>query len=503
MIREVPRPASERVARKIEHPAFTDLVFASGRSLRLSKFLASYVQPEDEVRFSLSLESSGFNSPELLIKSSSGRCLYQTVIGYAGRPRTDRQTHPYVQAEIPDGRLGLACLHLLCAAVRDYFYLPKRNSNDQDVNFYEVLKVKPESSLGDIRLAYRLRHLELVASNASKAAHAGMRRAMNLLAVPELQACHDALLADPKTPALFPFGGFGLILTAGTPSNGRFFVRRILSFIPTVKKRHLWVPLRKLNYLSDRAVHRDTRLKLEVTLDPILLPVGFRPEWNRWKHLIAAKVELEAQFVKTGKYVWKGGQWKLVTWETALAGTLEVTLPENLGASLLEAKKTHQRFGRHWDWIDRIRARLEQTPMEKAELERLAVEQGIPADFDVAHINWNPDYDAFYYQQLLHSAEQVYLFRDQYLFLLPSVLVAETPQAGHATYLFSRPENIDHFFRLYADTTREEILKNRNNSADRLGYLSRVVHGPDKKSWIGALKNWLGESTYAAAHVSR
>ena len=235
MITEVPSPAGERVARKIEHPAFTDLVFASGRSLRLSKFLASYVDPEDEVRFSLPVESDGFNSPELLIKSSSGRCLYQTLIGYAAKPRRDRQAHPYIQAEIPDGRLGFACLHLPCAAVRDYFYRPKRNDSDQGVSLYELLKVKPEASLADIRLAYRLRHLELVANNASKTAHSALTRAMNLLAVPELRACHDALLADPKTPALFPFGGFGLILVAGTPSDGRFFVRRILSFIPTVK----------------------------------------------------------------------------------------------------------------------------------------------------------------------------------------------------------------------------------------------------------------------------
>ena len=115
MITEVPRPVGERVARKIEHPAFTDLLFASGRSLRLSKYLASCVEPENEVRFSLPVESCGFNSPELLVKSSSGRWLYQTVIGYAAKPRTDRQTHPCVRAEIQDGRLGLACLHLPCA----------------------------------------------------------------------------------------------------------------------------------------------------------------------------------------------------------------------------------------------------------------------------------------------------------------------------------------------------------------------------------------------------
>ena len=109
-------PSAETVVRKLANASSTDLVFASGRSLRLSRFLASHVEPEDEVRFSLPFETNGFNSPELLIKSSSGRCLYQTLIGYAAKPRIDRQTHPYVQAEIPDGRLGLACLHLPCAS---------------------------------------------------------------------------------------------------------------------------------------------------------------------------------------------------------------------------------------------------------------------------------------------------------------------------------------------------------------------------------------------------
>ena len=136
--------------------------------------------------------------------------------------------------------------------------------------------------------------------------------------------------------------------------------------------------------------------------------------------------------------------------------------------------------------------------MEKSELEHLATEEGIPADFDVAQINWKPHYDPFYYQQLLVRAERIYLFRDQYLFLFPSAIVAETPQAGHATYLFSRPENINRFFHLYAPSTREAILKNRNNSADKLGYLGRVVHGSDNKAWIGGLRNWLGENARVA-----
>src|SRR4030095_14663418 len=168
-------------------------------------------------------------------------------------------------------------------------------------------------------------------------------------------------------------------------------------------------------------------------------------EWNRWKHLATVKVDLQAQFVRTGKYVHRSNVWRLLTWETALAGSLEVTLPEDLEANLLQARRTHQRFGKYSDWIDRVRIRLEQTPLERSELEGLAVEEGVPSDFDVAQINWRPDYDPFYYQHLLDRAERLYLFRDQYLFLLPSALVAETPQAGHATYLFSGPDSLADF----------------------------------------------------------
>ncbi len=205
---ESPQPA-ETVVHKLSNTKSTDLVFASGKSLRLSRFLASLVEPQDEVRFSLPFESNGFNSPELFIKSSSGRCLYQTLIGYAAKPKRDRQTHPYVQAEIPDGRLGVSCLHLPCGAVRDYFYRSNRNDSDGNHSLYEILKVRREASLAEIRLAHRLRHLELVANNAPKISHRALIRAMNLLSVPELRACHDALLADPKIQLCSPLAVSG------------------------------------------------------------------------------------------------------------------------------------------------------------------------------------------------------------------------------------------------------------------------------------------------------
>jgi hypothetical protein len=127
---------SETVVQKQENTNSTDLVFASGRSLRVSIYLASFISQGDQIHFALPVESRGCGNPELLIKPGSGHCVYQAVIGYAAKPRTDKMAHPYVQADIPDGHLGFSCLHLPCAVVRDYFYRQKRNNGDGDNSIY-------------------------------------------------------------------------------------------------------------------------------------------------------------------------------------------------------------------------------------------------------------------------------------------------------------------------------------------------------------------------------
>jgi hypothetical protein len=118
----------------------------------------------------------------------------------------------------------------------------------------------------------------------------------------------------------------------------------------------------------------------------------------------------------------------------------------------------------------------------------------MPGDFDVAQISWQPDYDAFFYQQLSRRARRLYLFRDEYILDLPRAIAVETPQLGHATYLFSKPENIEAFLAAYAATTKEAIRQNRANVADRLGFLGRVVHGSNPRLWLRTLKARLGEA---------
>jgi len=260
---------------------------------------------------------------------------------------------------------------------------------------YDVLRARHGASVSDLRLAYKVRELELLATGVPSSHRSALERAFNILAIEELRSCYDAMLVDPRSPISFPFSGFGLIFVSGVPRNDRFLARRIISFIPERKKRRFKLPLRKLTYYQDRALYRDSRAKLEMTLDPILLPIGFNPDWNRWKHLVGATADVEAEFVKTGKYYRRGGHWSLATWEIALPSRIQLRLPDNLEESLNVAQRTHHRFGQYSDWVSVIRERVEHLPVEKRELERLAAREEVPADFELAQINWKADYDPY------------------------------------------------------------------------------------------------------------
>jgi hypothetical protein len=81
-----------------------------------------------------------------------------------------------------------------------------------------------------------------------------------------------------------------------------------------------------------------------------------------------------------------------------------------------------------------------------------------------------PQYDPYFYRELSHRASRLYLFRSEFVFLIGEVMVVETPHGGHATYFFSRPQNIDLFLRRYASTSKEAIRKNQESIVEQLGY---------------------------------
>lgn len=477
----------------------TECVFVDGSSILVSRFLAAFIHSGDKLAFPLDTQAARVGTQIYVSGSDQGgrKEAFQAGIGYATHPKKDKRGNLFVSADVPDDLLGISAIHLPCEVIRDYFYVPNRQCSwNRQPSLYELLRVNPHVSLTELRMAFKLRALELRSTHASAGELRALERAFNILAQAELRVCYDALLNDLGTPALFPHGGFGSLLVAGGRSRDRttFYASRILAFLPERKTRRMLVPLRKCTFYNDRAVYRDARRKCEIVFDQAVLPLSWDPSWNQWKHLLGTKIGLHATFVQSGKYQRLGDTWRLITWETALPSRIETTVPVNIAEQINEARHIHHRFGQFASALDRIRARTESAPIERAELQTLCAGLGIPSDFDVGLITWKADYDAFYYRQVCKRARRVYLFRSEYIFDCEKAAIVEIPQLGHATYLFSKPRSMTEFLALYVGATREDILQNRSNVAERLGFLGRIIHGLKPQAWLKELKVRLGEA---------
>lgn len=478
---------------------------SQGAPLIVSSVLGRYLGAGDEIAAPLGGAEPG--GTELYVRKAASsrrlRDLYQAPIGYVTQPKEDKRKELFVTAEVRGSRLGITAVHIPCPAVRDYFYVADRHRDwEKQRPLYEVVGMPPAAGPAELRLSFKIRQMELQAGGATPNAHRGLERAYNILAHPELRACYDALLRDPEAPALFPYAGFGSLLVSGDQSRDEntFFVNRILAFRPELRRRRFRAPLRKFEFYRSHAIYRDARRKLELMVDQAAMPVTWDATWNQWKHLLAAKVEIDATFVHTGKFRMKSGAWDAVEWETALPSRLQVNLPANFQEQIETAKKTFHRFGQYSRAIEQLRVRIEREPVEKRQLDRMLGQLGVPGDFDVAQITWQPDNDPFFYRQLAKRARRVYLFRGEFIFEVGNGVVVETPQLGHATYLFAKPHNMESFLALYARVSKEDIRRNRENVAVRLGFLGRIVHGVNGRTWVKDLRAHLGETAdYAQA----
>ena len=127
--------------------------------------------------------------------------------------------------------------------------------------------------------------------------------------------------------------------------------------------------------------------------------------------------------------------------------------------------------------------------------------RNVPGDFDIAQVNWRPDYDSFFYQQLSGRALSIYLFRDGYIFELERGVVVETPQLGNATYLFTKPNSMDAFLAAYSGVSKDDIRRNRGNIGVKLGFIGRIIHGSNPRSWAKELRARIGEAVDFTAAV--
>lgn len=489
----------ERVASIARQRSPAVCVLTNRGKILVSRILAGHIMAGDEIAFPTPEGDTA--GPEIYVtKAHSGidRCLYQAPVGYVTQPKLDKRQQHFVSAQVEHGHLGISAILLPCEILREYFYrLPQEDAQAKGHNLYEILGVSSSAAPAEVRLAFKLRHLELTSTGAPHGEQVAAERAFNILGQPELRACYDMLLGDPEAPAVFPYGGFGAIVVSGERSRegNVFFANRILAFLPEHRSLRFHLPLRNCDFYDDRALCRDVRRNLEFWIDPAVLHTVWDSSWNRWKHLLSTRLEVDGTFVRSGKYRKRDGNWELVIWETALPSRLAAKLPADFPQQLETARTTYHRFGQYSRALEQIRSCLEHRAVETAELERMCSELNIPGSFDIAQISWHPDYDPLFYRQLSHRARRIYLFRCEYVFDLEKAIIVETPQLGHATYVFAKPRSVETFLTLYTKVTKDDIRRNRDNIGERLGFIRRLVHGTNPRLWLQEIRRQVDEKS--------
>ena len=58
---------------------------------------------------------------------------------------------------------------------------------------------------------------------------------------------------------------------------------------------------------------------------------------------------------------------------------------------------------------------------------------------------------------------------------------------------------MDSFLSLYTKITKDDIRRNRNNVAERLGFLGHVIHGINPRAWLKEVRQRVGEGIDLAA----
>lgn len=477
----------------------TECIFVDGTSIVVSNLFATFVRPQDEVVFPLDVRNDDSSTQICLHPNGSGQRsdILQSEIGYVSSPGDDGKDNVFVKAEVLRSAVGISAIYIPCEAVRNYFFVADRHRHwNQQRSLYELLHVDPKAPPAELRVAFQLRNLELRAANAPVAELRALERGFNVLARPELRASYDKLRNDPQFAVSFPYGGFGSLIVAGrlTRDGQAFYARRILSFGPRCTHRELQILTRKLRFYEHQALYWNPHQQLEILFDHALLPLSWDASWNQWKHLLGARIRVKAVFLQTGGYRRREDAWSLARREVAVPSRIDVSLPSDLTGKIDEARKIHRQMGRYAAVLKSLRERLESEPIEIGELREICSRLGMEDNFDVTLITWKPDYDSFFYRELRERARFVYLFREEYIFQLERAVVVETPQLGHATYLFTRPPSMAEFLATYREVAREDILQNRANAAEQLGFVGRLIHGRRHDVWLRELKRRLDEA---------
>ena len=193
-------PSTDVVRRRVScieaDPSSATCWFSSQDSLKLGRFIGGFVRAGDEIEFDPRSPLPLKECRVIQHRAQRPNELYFGSIGYAAQPKADKRGEYYVRAEVPESRLGLKQIHLRNEAVRDYFYFAnRRRPGCEEETLYDLLGTAHSASPTDLRLAWKVRLLELETDHQTRDLLRSIERAFNLLAHPD---CTVELNGPPR-----------------------------------------------------------------------------------------------------------------------------------------------------------------------------------------------------------------------------------------------------------------------------------------------------------------
>jgi hypothetical protein len=217
----------------------------------------------------------------------------------AAPPKTDRHGRGFVMLDASAAQHGISKVLVTAAQIRDYLYSADRSVCwTEQPSWFEVLGVRKNSTSAEIRLAYRVRMLELKkkASESNRSIQAQLARGLQILLDPDLRRDYLLLLKDPDASVAFPPWTIGVLRATGQKKGELFIVRDFLSFFPRTEERTVRLALRRFRFEGAQAVYRDARKRILIRFDSSLLPMEWTDKWNTWAHLALGSVTVKAMF---------------------------------------------------------------------------------------------------------------------------------------------------------------------------------------------------------------
>jgi hypothetical protein len=426
----------------------------------------------------------------------SGRLdLTQIPITAAAPPKRDRHGRGFVMLETTAAQHGISRVLVTAARIRDYFFAPDRSAPwAQQPSWFEVLGVRKNGTPAEIRLAYRMRMLELKmkGSESNRSSQAQLARGLQILLDPDLRRDYLLLLEDPDVSVAFPPWNVGCLRALGQKKSDLFIVGDFVSFFPRTEERSVRLGLRRFRFEGPEAVYGDSRKRILIRFDSSVLPMQWKNEWNTWAHLALGSVTVKAMFWQQTRFRRTETGFQPRIWSQPFQSTLAVQNPSSVAPRFETARAFWEHFHPHADIVALLRARLEHEPIEAQQAAEWCHAHGVRPPIEARWVNWEPDYEECFYRELAARARAVYLFRNEYLFVFDQTVVSEIPQAGHASYIFHPNTSLDAFLRSYAQTTRHAIRTEPKNARTTLGYAGRIPHLRKFSVWIEKIARTFG-----------